>query len=231
MAPKRPIALLGKRNDAARDGASAHSDQRTDPSSRQGGDVRLEEALARLSRAGRIPAAPVPPAAAVSGLDAQSEAPAKLRPSLAHGDTLPAAADLEFPKAFGRIGAPQPPDDGARSANGHGPSPVIATLAVERRSVVAPPPPIAADRGVDAALARMRPDILSPVASATTASAFSRLAEALVSRSSAPERSVEEVTRDMLRPLLKSWLDDNLPAIVEQLVRQEIERVARRGGR
>jgi cell pole-organizing protein PopZ len=34
----------------------------------------------------------------------------------------------------------------------------------------------------------------------------------------------------MLRPMLKQWLDDNLPAVVERLVRAEIERVAR-GGR
>jgi cell pole-organizing protein PopZ len=34
----------------------------------------------------------------------------------------------------------------------------------------------------------------------------------------------------MLRPMLKKWLDDNLPTIVERLVRVEIERVAR-GGR
>jgi hypothetical protein len=31
----------------------------------------------------------------------------------------------------------------------------------------------------------------------------------------------------MLRPMLKSWLDDNLPGLVERLVRTEIERVAR----
>jgi cell pole-organizing protein PopZ len=31
--------------------------------------------------------------------------------------------------------------------------------------------------------------------------------------------------------MLKQWLDQNLPRIVEQLVREEIERVARRGGR
>jgi len=34
----------------------------------------------------------------------------------------------------------------------------------------------------------------------------------------------------MLRPMLKSWLDDNLPSLVERLVRSEIERVSR-GGR
>ena len=35
------------------------------------------------------------------------------------------------------------------------------------------------------------------------------------------------LTREMLRPMLKAWLDDNLPAIVERLVSAEIERVAR----
>ncbi len=38
---------------------------------------------------------------------------------------------------------------------------------------------------------------------------------------------VIELTREMLRPMLKSWLDANLPAIVERLVRAEIERVTR----
>jgi uncharacterized protein len=35
----------------------------------------------------------------------------------------------------------------------------------------------------------------------------------------------------VLRPMLKSWLDEHLPQVVERLVREEIERVARRGGR
>jgi cell pole-organizing protein PopZ len=38
---------------------------------------------------------------------------------------------------------------------------------------------------------------------------------------------VEESVREILRPMLKTWLDDNLPGIVERLVRLEIERMAR----
>ena len=38
------------------------------------------------------------------------------------------------------------------------------------------------------------------------------------------------LSREMIRPLLKTWLDENLPSMVERLVRAEIERVAR-GGR
>jgi uncharacterized protein len=36
--------------------------------------------------------------------------------------------------------------------------------------------------------------------------------------------------QDMMRPMIKAWLDDNLPIVVERLVKAEIERVAR-GGR
>jgi uncharacterized protein len=43
-------------------------------------------------------------------------------------------------------------------------------------------------------------------------------------------RTLDDVVQDMLRPMVKAWLDDNLPNIVERLVRAEIERVAR-GGR
>ncbi len=34
-------------------------------------------------------------------------------------------------------------------------------------------------------------------------------------------------SRTMLRPMLKTWLDDNLPLMVERLVREEIDRVSR----
>ncbi len=40
-------------------------------------------------------------------------------------------------------------------------------------------------------------------------------------------RTLEDLVKEMLRPMLKSWLDDNLPAVVERLVRAEIERVSR----
>jgi hypothetical protein len=43
----------------------------------------------------------------------------------------------------------------------------------------------------------------------------------------AGEGPLEAVIRDMLRPMLKEWLDDNLPPLVERLVREEIERVSR----
>jgi cell pole-organizing protein PopZ len=43
-----------------------------------------------------------------------------------------------------------------------------------------------------------------------------------------PGRSLEDLTRDMLRPMLKDWLDENLPRIVQDRVDEEVERLARR---
>lgn len=40
-------------------------------------------------------------------------------------------------------------------------------------------------------------------------------------------RDLEEMAEQMLRPMLSDWLDNNLPAIVERLVRAEIEAIAR----
>jgi cell pole-organizing protein PopZ len=47
-----------------------------------------------------------------------------------------------------------------------------------------------------------------------------------VYRSGGP--SIEDVVREELRPMLKQWLDQNLPPMVERLVRAEIERVVGR---
>ena len=69
--------------------------------------------------------------------------------------------------------------------------------------------------------------MLSAEANATVASAFQALS-ASVQMASA--ESIDRHVREMLRPMLKQWLDDNLPVMVERMVRAEIERVAR-GGR
>ena len=62
---------------------------------------------------------------------------------------------------------------------------------------------------------------------AAVAASFQSLAQTVMLNNTA---MIEQMTRDMLRPMLKTWLDDNLPVMVERLVRAEIERVAR-GGR
>jgi uncharacterized protein len=66
--------------------------------------------------------------------------------------------------------------------------------------------------------------LLSNAASAAVHSAFGTLAHSVLVQNT---RTLEDLVQEMLRPMLKSWLDDNLPVMVERLVRAEIERVSR----
>jgi cell pole-organizing protein PopZ len=66
--------------------------------------------------------------------------------------------------------------------------------------------------------------LVSSSTSAAVDSAFNTLAHTVLVQNA---RTLEDLVREMLRPLLKSWLDDNLPGLVERLVRAEIERVSR----
>lgn len=69
--------------------------------------------------------------------------------------------------------------------------------------------------------------LLSAQTNAAVSAAFGSLATTILSENS---RTIEDLVREMLRPMLKAWLDDNLPGLVERMVRAEIERVSR-GGR
>lgn len=72
-------------------------------------------------------------------------------------------------------------------------------------------------------------------AAASAASAFAGLASSL-KKSEPMDTSIpsgptlDELARALLRPMLKEWLDANLPAIVEAQVRREVERIARSAG-
>jgi cell pole-organizing protein PopZ len=56
------------------------------------------------------------------------------------------------------------------------------------------------------------------------AAAFEELSSAIAAGQT---RSFDEIAEEMLKPMLSQWLDDNLPTLVERLVREEIERVSR----
>ena len=102
------------------------------------------------------------------------------------------------------------------------PEAVIASprpVEIEARAPVQQPAPLPAPKSEEV--------LLSPVAGATVSSAFDALATSMFLQNSG---MVEEAVREMLRPMLRQWLDNNLPVMVERLVRSEIERVAR-GGR
>jgi cell pole-organizing protein PopZ len=70
-----------------------------------------------------------------------------------------------------------------------------------------------------------------PLLSAQTNQAVSAAFDALsASLALQGAELAENMTREILRPMLKTWLDEHLPTLVERLVRAEIQRVAR-GGR
>ncbi|MFC5755565.1 PopZ family protein [Rhizobium sp. GCM10022189] len=87
----------------------------------------------------------------------------------------------------------------------------------------------AAHQPAEAAPARaaedIQPSLLSQNTGLQVARSFEELAAAI--DGAAERRSLDEIAEDMLRPMLREWLDDNLPTLVERLVREEIERVAR----
>jgi uncharacterized protein len=72
---------------------------------------------------------------------------------------------------------------------------------------------------------QLRP-ILSDMAGRQVSAAFSDLTSAIEKER---QQSLAEIAEDMIRPMLQEWLDNNLPTMVERLVREEIERVSRSG--
>ena len=111
---------------------------------------------------------------------------------------------------------PAPPAPPAR----HGPAPQFRTI--DGNSDVSFDE--AAEKPAPQANADAQPQLVSHATSAAVDSAFNTLAQTVLVQNA---RTLEDLVREMLRPLLKAWLDENLPGMVERLVRAEIERVSR----
>ena len=181
------------------------------------------------------PSAPPPPNPQPPATNAQSSAllrpaPSPVPPSgpvlREDESTTPAAADqaaadvLELTEAM----AAAAPADGFRTTDGH------SELEFQDRSAEHEP-----DAAVPPARDEVRPPVqheparslISSTTSAAVDSAFNTLAHTVLVQNA---RTLEDLVREMLRPMLKSWLDDNLPSLVERLVRAEIERVSRGRG-
>lgn len=115
------------------------------------------------------------------------------------------------------------------------PEPVIEEVAA-----AAPPPaePEPVEEKVEPPAAMPAEDaLISQDTGATTATSFAQLAEQLEQQrvSLAPQveigngkQTLENLVTEIMKPLLKEWLDQNLPGTVEKLVQREIERIARR---
>jgi cell pole-organizing protein PopZ len=115
----------------------------------------------------------------------------------------------------------------------------IDSMLAHLRATSRQPPGASAPPGVSEAIAEPAPvrdaqrpalderGLLSAATTAAVDAAFDTLARTAQARGG---RTLEEVVSELLRPMLKSWLDENLPEMVERLVRAEIERVSRGRG-
>jgi cell pole-organizing protein PopZ len=153
-----------------------------------------------------LPSAPPPDAAnsqdEVDAMLAELDAPPKAGPKPAAAQPpAPAAEVLDLTEA---MAAPTPPP---------GPAPSFRTIDGASDVVFTTKP----ERSTDRAL-------ISNETIAAVDSAFNSLAHTVIGQNA---RTLEDLVREMLRPMLKSWLDDNLPGLVERIVRAEIERVSR----
>ncbi|MGP0001545.1 MAG: DUF2497 domain-containing protein [Acetobacteraceae bacterium] len=101
------------------------------------------------------------------------------------------------------------------------PESALPESALPETPAAAEPPPRAA----------VSANLVAPEAAAAAASSVGSLVRTLAERSTQVHSggpTIEDIVREEIRPLLKSWLDANLPPIVERLVRTEIERVVGR---
>jgi uncharacterized protein len=145
------------------------------------------------------------------GLD-EATSEAEIRPPLPDGEVFDLTDEMALPDApppqFHKI----EPEDDLEFAE------TAAANAVHRQPAFEPPP-----------LESLAPppppqQILSRSTVSAVESAFNTLANTVLSNNA---RTLEDLVKEMLRPMLKSWLDDNLPGLVERIVKAEIERVSR----
>jgi uncharacterized protein len=169
------------------------------------------------------PVKPAAPAAAASnsqddidallnGLDDVTTAE-EIRPSLPDGEVFELTDDMaltEPPPAAAAFHKVEPDDDLEFTDT-------AAARAVHRQPAYEPPP-------FESAPAPPQQQILSRSTVSAVESAFNTLANTVLSNNA---RTLEDLVKEMLRPMLKSWLDDNLPGLVERIVKAEIERVSR----
>ena len=104
---------------------------------------------------------------------------------------------------------------------------------VEPEAMPKPAPPVVAAKSV-AAAPMQNEGLLAPESAAAAASSVSSLLRTLSNERGAQVfrggPTIEDLVREEIRPMLKAWLDKQLPPLVERLVRQEIERLAGRAG-
>jgi uncharacterized protein len=158
---------------------------------------------------------PTPAPAASAPQPAAFSEPALSAPPVEPLPTPAPAAERVEPPAIPRVVWPRPEVE-----------PVQKAVLVQ--SVAAPAPEqIASEPSREAETTTDAEPLVSAEAQAAIANSFEALSVGVAVQNST---MIEDAVREMIRPMLKAWLDDNLPSLVESLVRSEIQRVAR-GGR
>ena len=142
----------------------------------------------------------------------------------------PAAKPSNPPQViYSSFGQSRPTSDPAPMS----PLNVVYARPAEDRPVEPTPSPIQTTAATPAAAVRgrapaARDTVDLPLLSKDVESAVSTSFQHLSTAAAAPDpRRLDEMAREMLRPMVKTWLDENLPGLVERLVRAEIERIAR----
>ena len=190
-----------------------------------GREPSMEEILASIKRIiedsdGARRSGPVDETAAEPSLELPDPAnDAELGGVTAFSSEIGKAATPAATEAFGPHAAPTVTPS-LRSEPPAAPAPSRQAVPVIEPFRPAPAP--------SAELQPTRPSILSDRTGKQVASAFGELSDAYAA---SRRRSFDEIAEEMMRPMLQDWLDNNLPLLVEKLVREEIERVARGGAR
>lgn len=70
-------------------------------------------------------------------------------------------------------------------------------------------------------------ELFTDVAASATVGAFSKLSQNVALANHSDNVTLEDIVKDMLRPMLREWIDMNMPQIVEVLVEKELEKLAR----
>ena len=66
------------------------------------------------------------------------------------------------------------------------------------------------------------------ISAATASASLEAMSKLVADEAARPDNSstIEQITKDLLRPMLKDWLDANLPALIEKLVQKELRRLS-----
>jgi cell pole-organizing protein PopZ len=193
-------------------------------------DIPPSKIPAAVAAAAKAPPPPPPPPAPapaasnnqddidalLSGLDEATSAD-EIRPAHNDVEVLELTDDMAVPSPPPQPSFQQPSFQKVEPQDDLEFTESVASRAINRPAAYDPP-------SFEASPPPPSQPILSQSTVSAVESAFNTLAHTVLSNNA---RTLEDLVREMLRPMLKAWLDDNLPGLVERIVKAEIERVSR----